>query len=534
MPASTTLQHLTHTDVVKYSINLMWINSKKSSGLTIASNKDAGSFGREIIQPVIKWAKANPEAKVYLWYDSMHTTGEAVTNSREILERALAENGVSNAELRDIREIPGVKNNPDIFTPMIPIYFRVDILKLLIILDSVERDKCDAAVFSDLEVGDKRPSRDRMSKQELFNSEVCDFFRTTGLVMGEDEFKGKTENQFIQLYRNPHMLDALRLNINTNFNRVMRYLARHDSEARKQVGKLNEMVYATMNLEISGFYAALTKNAKIKWKEINKRPPLPNEEKLMRILIGSTNRSEIEAAGKPLAQAQTKWEEVEYNVARMKNYSYSDDGYEPWGAFDGGYGRCLVKYYLDGETMPMEVGRIPSREVQCRRGWGHGEISVERTALVEPSNGANYCCTFLPYQTDEARRLLKLHERRFSAQTSPASMFSAEPRSNSASASAQSLDQIIGELNNFKNRKITESDPVNTDRYLGAMELHTKLVEYQKGFIDSVKLKKYIKDELEIPSYSKMFESGSESSDDLKKYFENAFNLVALSSEPKM
>jgi hypothetical protein len=69
----------------------------------------------------------------------------------------------------DVRQISVVRDNPDVFSSQIPVYYRVDMLKVIVLIYSIENEGCDAAIFSDLEVGEQRPKKDRMDKSELFS-----------------------------------------------------------------------------------------------------------------------------------------------------------------------------------------------------------------------------------------------------------------------------------------------------------------------------------------------------------------------------
>ncbi len=470
------VQSLTGEDIESYSVNLMWINSSKNSGSTIASNRGTSRFNDVVIQPAVKWAKANPQAQVVLWYDSVHTTEEAVANSKKILE----EHKMSNIQLRDVREIPCVKNNPDIFTSEVPIYFRVDLLKLIILLHSIDHDHCDAAVFSDLEVGDQRPNKDRMSKQELFSEHVCKGFSKMGFVVGDKRIFEKIgeggiagqENQFLQVYKNPLVLDAIRLNINSNFARVMQCLTHTEQSEREKIGKLNKIVYETMFKEIGEFFNAMQIGAKIRWPQ------------------------EI----------------------------------EPF------KGVGSAEYYMEGKSKPVTIpySFIPQRNMyqEVRQPCVNSALILLNSESIyknpaPPCNGKNYCCAYLPYQTDEARAVLRLHERRF--EVSKSGMFG----NSKPVVTSHELDKLIGQLNDYKAAISKKEDPISINKYLGAIELHLRLTQYKNGALSAEELGKYVNNEMDIPTYSKMF-TGDSASDDLKKYFEYASRLVIDALTPKM
>jgi hypothetical protein len=217
-----------------YSINLMWINKTlKTDQKYISTSKDKKTLNAELIDPILKWALANPEAEVNLWYDSMHATKEQVHDTQNELSEQLEESGIKNVRLRDVREIPIVKANPDAFSDQIPIYHRVDLFKPIILVHSIESEKRDSAIFTDLEVGNQRVSKDRMGKNELFKPSVMKKVSKYGLILNKGGIseKGRAENQFLQLVDNPRMISSIKhAIINTNLARTEYALNHPDKE----------------------------------------------------------------------------------------------------------------------------------------------------------------------------------------------------------------------------------------------------------------------------------------------------------------
>ena len=209
------------SEVEKYSINLMWINETlKPEQEYIYPSKDIAELKEQFLAPALKWALANPCAEVNIWYDSVQTTEEAITRTQDALSSVCdGESRKKTIHLRDIREIPIVHDNPDAFSDYLPIYFRIDILKAIIIVDEIERGGKDAAIFSDLEVGNLRPNRDRMNKEELFAADDLERFKRLGLTINMGM---NLENQFLQLMNNPMMIYAIKhALINVNLTRAV-------------------------------------------------------------------------------------------------------------------------------------------------------------------------------------------------------------------------------------------------------------------------------------------------------------------------
>jgi hypothetical protein len=257
-----------------YSINLMWINKSLSPDQEFLATAKQLAHGREkiaketetdeeamkeaLLGPALKWAIANPEAEVSLWYDSVHATKDQVENTQNILKKQLEEKEIEekkeikNVTLRDVREIPIVKANPDAFSDFPDIYYRIDMLKLIILVHSIENEKKDAAVFSDLQVGDKRSKHDRMSKNELFGKSTLKDLKAVGLIHNHEE------NQFLQLSNDPRMISAIKhAVINANLFRAETALNHPDKETRESlVPMLGEPLHKDTIRQVYKYYAS--------------------------------------------------------------------------------------------------------------------------------------------------------------------------------------------------------------------------------------------------------------------------------------
>ena len=245
--------------IERYSINLMWLNrTKDNTQPYIGPSRSEDKLAEKLLAPAIKWSIANPEGRVNLWYDSIHTTPEAVENTQRVLSKLLAENHIRNLQLRDIRDIAIVANNPDVFSDQIPLYFRVDLLKAIIVVDSIESEGNDAAIFSDLEVGDLRPNHDRMTKDTLFSPHILKRLDDAGLILNGTD--SGPENQFLQLGRNQEMIDAIKqIVINANLTRAIIRLNRvrsGEQEDEKIISGLNQFIYLSMISQLYPYYYA--------------------------------------------------------------------------------------------------------------------------------------------------------------------------------------------------------------------------------------------------------------------------------------
>jgi hypothetical protein len=192
-------------NINKYSINLMWINScPDENGEYICAGKNREGLNFELGQ-LRKWSFANPEAVMNFWYDSKCTNVKAIENTKELLAQ------ISNrVHLRDIQEMPFVHHNSDLFLSGIPVYFRIDFLKLILSLHLLEHEEMDSVIYTDMSIGAN--VENVLSKKELFHSESVKNLNQYGMFIGKDTFK--SENQFLQMLNTPQLIESLKHAIN--------------------------------------------------------------------------------------------------------------------------------------------------------------------------------------------------------------------------------------------------------------------------------------------------------------------------------
>jgi len=253
-------------DITKYSINLMWINrTLDPTQPYLSSAKTEETLVNQLLTPALKWAAANPQAEVSLWFDSEMATRDAVLATQAVLGNHMHHDGITNLRLRDIRGLPIVKKNPDVFSDQTPIYFRVDILKPIFLVNAIENEHNQAAVFADLEVGDLRPDHQRMNKAELFDATTMRQLSKEGLLLNNDA--KRVENQFFQMLDDKRMLAAIKYAvINANLLRACNALNSKDLES-KDLGLmcgLGNAVYTSTFSDLFDFYKGTAPGVHIK------------------------------------------------------------------------------------------------------------------------------------------------------------------------------------------------------------------------------------------------------------------------------
>ncbi len=246
---------------LRYSINLMWINSHKDDeGEYVCSGKTRETINY-VSNQLKKWRIANPEAEVNFWYDSQCTNTNAIENTQRLLKKVSVE-AHSAIKLRDIREIPFVQNNSDLFLSGIPIYFRVDFLKLILSAHLMESKKQGSVIYTDLSICDSEETA--LTKQELYNPIVLKDLEKFGIVLGEDTHRN-IENQFLQMMNTPELLESLKHAINSSLLLATNSL--NLAIQRNNITPLMYLYYAPFNAtmgSVSVYYQAIQSKNPIK------------------------------------------------------------------------------------------------------------------------------------------------------------------------------------------------------------------------------------------------------------------------------
>jgi hypothetical protein len=166
-----------------YSVNLMWINRNLNKTQTYicpdTSNQAYGSNPTyACLSGAFKWAKVSQGSVVNLWFDSALTPERAVNNTLTLIkEHKSTHPEWAQIKLRDIREIPTVATNPDIFSDKTAVYFRSDLLRPIIALHVLSNDEANYFVYSDLDI------RAPLSQKQLFDNQTLQTLQPYGIVL---------------------------------------------------------------------------------------------------------------------------------------------------------------------------------------------------------------------------------------------------------------------------------------------------------------------------------------------------------------
>lgn len=70
----------------QYSLNFLWINKNDAQRTYIKSGTE-NDVCKDIIEPILGWAKENPDSTINLWYDSKTTDETSIENTRQLFIR---------------------------------------------------------------------------------------------------------------------------------------------------------------------------------------------------------------------------------------------------------------------------------------------------------------------------------------------------------------------------------------------------------------------------------------------------------------
>lgn len=272
----------TMTFAREININMMWINRKIDSNnqyvfpdirekgerqlnaRTLERLAKTGAFYdvrwnqfdiRIIEDWMIPWLSNNPNKNFVFWYDSRAVSEQQIetTNARfaELQKEFLVAGG--SLSLRDIRDLKMVRENELIFSEAVPIYLRVDLLRMIVGLEYLEKcpGQC-AYLYLDADKGLKKPSSSinhfattvnaeealssinenaRKINSAYFDNNVGTL-EEYGLALNGNSIENSA---LVMTNDNPNMLKAIRsVVVLSNFERIKMWLAR-DKELREQL-----------------------------------------------------------------------------------------------------------------------------------------------------------------------------------------------------------------------------------------------------------------------------------------------------------
>lgn len=168
-----------------FTLNFLWVNLNPQNR---AKNKAEHVFGEGVgnlyhlsqHKALARWARVNKKTniKINLWCDTALLTENAVLKTLAQL-KFLSKKRAVQFKLRDIRVILDKEENRDLkkfFHPSVPVYFRVDFLKVLITDYMMGYEEENYCVVSDIDV-------EPMNYRQIFDKCTVDFLENKGYVL---------------------------------------------------------------------------------------------------------------------------------------------------------------------------------------------------------------------------------------------------------------------------------------------------------------------------------------------------------------
>jgi hypothetical protein len=171
----------------------MWINKEKCDFFALNEKKS-----QEIIKGALGWAEKNPEATVFVWYDS-----KFVNNAEAVIQNI--KNEITNKKIifRDINDLDLVKENIAVFSNDLALYFRVDLLREIIAYEKLKTDEMSCFIYSDIDM-------DPITKDQLFDDETVYLLNKYGIIMPRGGIEFVYENGFQMAVKDTFALKAIK------------------------------------------------------------------------------------------------------------------------------------------------------------------------------------------------------------------------------------------------------------------------------------------------------------------------------------
>ena len=200
------------------------------------------------IDTITDWASAHPKINFYIYYDTPYLWNISAWRKRGRTKSLFK--GLRNVSFVSIRTLKVVKSNPTIFNPLYLLYFRIDLLKLIILHHALK--KYQYAIFSDF-------GSPVLPYDQLFNESIHQNLQKFGIIVNNQ--CGGLENQFIQVSRKARI--ALAIVININLKRVCVMLASNDAMLFRLYDKVYRDTVNNIALLVAGHRITFSLNNRV-------------------------------------------------------------------------------------------------------------------------------------------------------------------------------------------------------------------------------------------------------------------------------
>jgi len=188
-----------------YCINFMWVNRHNNpEQLYIFPAGSEQELKEKFLNNIYAWASLNKNSTIFIWYDGNFSSQAAIARTNAVIEADKNKYVGAQIILKNVRTLPVVqdKHNQVVFAENVPVYFRVDLLRVIAAVYMVTEGKFQYFVYGDL---DMKP----LSEKELFDTETVGKLRKYGIVMAEGGSLGFEDGFYIISNQNKNLLEAL-------------------------------------------------------------------------------------------------------------------------------------------------------------------------------------------------------------------------------------------------------------------------------------------------------------------------------------
>ncbi len=343
-----------------YSINLLWIYTKNiSEKLKEEVNlppdftyvfKTTDKRKIDVTEIIKDWGNKNPQAKVVLWYDGSLVQSEQVENSKKLFQQMTNEfntinkiNFTNKYEIKDIRNLDIVRNNEKYFSTLIPLYVRVDFLKIYIGKEILEKEcnennqdkKIERCYFIMTDTGVTTQNKD-----ELFSKDTQKNLNDFRLLFNDAHGYKHYENQFsimefkVKEHKNDYLKNALDtmlkyktfLKLDYFLENGLLYSLHNSGRTTSNINSISQIIYNDITDIFWYIYNHLNKGNLLLLKDVNYLRYNQNDD-LKEYIKKEFIRKEIENyektqnnLSKELQDLKSAKENLEYWVKLCEDY----------------------------------------------------------------------------------------------------------------------------------------------------------------------------------------------------------------------
>jgi len=211
----------------EYAMNFLRVNSAQMKNSDyFCANQDEESYKKDCLQPILDWIeKSKSDAEIIISYDSFFSNEKALERIKsDILLKMECMTEKPALSFLDIRDLELIKKNAVVFSDALPIYFRVDLLRVIVAYYLALLNPKRLIGYTDFNV----PAH---SKEELLDQSTLDKLKLYGLVLAQNkagDFNNPYENGFfIMDPENKEMMQAIKFGlIDINIARGYEFLDR--------------------------------------------------------------------------------------------------------------------------------------------------------------------------------------------------------------------------------------------------------------------------------------------------------------------